>query len=50
MYQVGFTGDDSEWKNSSNCKLSLDGMFNGDHWVFREKLSYMETNRITSVN
>jgi hypothetical protein len=46
MYRVGFTGDDSEWKNSSNCKLSLDGLFNGDHWEYRRELSYSEMKRI----
>ena len=36
MYQVGFTGDSNEWKNSANCQLGLVGLFNGDHWEYRK--------------
>ena len=46
MYQVGFTGTITQWKNSSYCKLSLDGVFNGDHWGFKKELSYNEMKRI----
>ncbi len=45
MYQVGFTNS-NEWKTAANCKLSLDGVFNGDHWEFRKELSYSEMKRI----
>ena len=46
MYQVGFTGDSNEWKNSANCQLGLVGLFNGDHWEYRKELSYSEMERI----
>ena len=46
IYQIGFTGDSSEWKTSSNCQLSLDGFFDGDRWRFESDLSSKEQKRI----
>ena len=45
MYKVGFANSD-EWKTSANCQLGLLGVFNGDHWEFRNELSYSEMKRI----
>jgi len=46
MYQVGFTGDSFKWKTSSVCRLSLDGVFDGDRWRFESDLSSKEQKRI----
>ena len=46
VYQIGFTGEQKDWESSSNCKLSLDGVFNGRNWTFRKDLSSSDMSRI----
>jgi len=46
MYQIGFTGDSTQWKASSTCKLALIGIYDGDTWKFEKDLSRKEEKRI----
>ncbi len=46
MYQIGFTGDSTDWNKSSTCKLGLIGQFNGKTWLFERDLSRKEMERI----
>ena len=46
MYQIGFTGDSTQWKASSACKLALIGIYDGDTWKFEKDLSRKEEKRI----
>jgi hypothetical protein len=46
MYQIGFTGDSSEWDREGVCKLSLDGIFKWSKWEFEGKISSSEEKRV----
>lgn len=46
IYQIGFTGDTTEWNYSSTCKLGLIGVFNGEEWKFEKNLPAQEKKRV----
>jgi len=46
LYQIGFTGDSTDWNHSSGSRLSLIGQFSGK-WKFERDLDQKEIDRIT---
>jgi hypothetical protein len=46
MYEIGFTGDSTEWKESFNSKLGLIAMYDGDQFRYDNDLSSKEETRI----
>ena len=48
LYQIGFTGDANEWKQSSSSKLGLISIYNGTLFQYETDLSNKEQARIQS--
>jgi hypothetical protein len=46
MYQIGFTGDSSDWKNANYSKLGLICVYAGEQFEYENDLSYREIKRI----
>src|SRR6266700_5077834 len=46
LYQVGFTGDSTEWNISSTCRLGLISIYQGDQFQYQRDLSSKEIIRI----
>jgi len=46
LYQIGFTGDSSDWKHSTTSRLGLISVYQGEQFKYEDELSNREINRI----
>ena len=46
LYQIGFTGDSSDWKHSSTSRLGLISVYQGKQFQYEDELSYKDIERI----
>lgn len=46
LYQIGFTGDSTDWKRSSSSRLGLISIYQGKEFQYEDQLSDKEIKRI----
>ena len=46
LYQIGFTGDSTNWNQTSSCKLGLISVYQGKQFQYENELSNKEIERI----
>ena len=46
LYQIGFTGDSTNWNQNSSCRLGLISVYQGKQFQYENELSNKEIERI----